>query len=112
MRFRPNVPRHPIALPPTTSSDPSVLAFSLAKAGSSLMFDILQALSREAGLRYFSAEDTLFADNVSANRRAVDIGPVFHRPVIASAGSGTSPLIQSPSSTRARWRSSCAIRAT
>jgi hypothetical protein len=77
MRFRPNVPRHPIALPPTTSGDPSVLAFSLAKAGSSLMFDILQALSREAGLRYFSAEDTLFADNVSANRRAVDIGPVF-----------------------------------
>jgi hypothetical protein len=77
MRFRPDVPSHPVTLPPPMTGDPSVLAFSLAKAGSTLMFDMLKALAPHVGIQYFSAEDMLFADNVSPNRRPGNIGPAF-----------------------------------
>lgn len=77
MRFRPIVPSHTLEPPAATSDDPSVFAFSLAKAGSTLLFDILSVLSPYTGLRYYSAEDALFADNVSANRRPGRIGTPF-----------------------------------
>jgi hypothetical protein len=66
-----------ITLPPPMTGDPSVLAFSLAKGGSSLMFNMLRELAPHAGIQYFAPEDTLFTENVSPNRRPGNIGPVF-----------------------------------
>jgi hypothetical protein len=77
MRFRPNVPSHTLTPPQATADDPSVFAFSLAKAGSTLLYDMLQALTPYAGLTYYSVEDSLFADNVSPNRRPGTIGTPF-----------------------------------
>lgn len=77
MRFRPNVPSHALMPPQATSDDPSVFAFSLAKAGSTLLFDILESLVPYVGLKYYSVEDALFADNVSPNRRPASIGTPF-----------------------------------
>ncbi len=49
----------------------------MAKAGSTLLFDMLRGLSRHVGLTYFSIEDKLFADNQSPTERPTAIGNVF-----------------------------------
>ena len=77
MRFAPITPSHPLTVPPPASDRPSVMAFSLAKAGSTLLYDMLAALAPHAGLAFYSAEDQLFAANVSPNRRPTRIGRVF-----------------------------------
>lgn len=50
----------PIDLPAPGSDQQSVLAFSMAKAGSTLLFNLLHDLAPLAGLAYFSAEDALW----------------------------------------------------
>lgn len=77
MRFTPDTPFQPLTAPPPASDRPSVMAFSLAKAGSTLLYDLLSVLAPEAGLTYFSAEDALFAQDVSVNRRPANVGNVF-----------------------------------
>jgi hypothetical protein len=47
-------------LPPSVSDIPSVFALSLAKAGSTLLFNLLQMLAPAAGARYFSLDDLMF----------------------------------------------------
>ena len=77
LEFTPRRTAHPLALPPAVSDRPSVFAFSLAKAGSTLLYNMLRELAPAAGLTYFSPEDALFAANVGANDRPTDIGDVF-----------------------------------
>ncbi|HEY5238478.1 MAG TPA: sulfotransferase domain-containing protein [Rhizomicrobium sp.] len=78
MRFTPETIKHPIELPPATSSAPSVMAFSFHKGGSTLLFNMLRRLSRNVGFTFYSIDDKLFADNVSAMRRPTDIGDIFN----------------------------------
>ena len=78
MQFRPTPIKHSLSLPPAISSGDSVLAFSFAKAGSTLLYDILHVLSPAAGLVYFSIEDQLFAQNVSPVRRPTQIGNILN----------------------------------
>jgi hypothetical protein len=47
-------------LPPPVSDTPSVFAFSLAKAGSTLMFNLLRGLAPAAGAVFFSLDDLMF----------------------------------------------------
>jgi hypothetical protein len=47
-------------LPPAPSDAPSVVALSLPKAGSTLLYSILQVLAPRAGLAYVSLEDHFF----------------------------------------------------
>jgi hypothetical protein len=77
MQFRPTPIRHGLSVPPPASGASTVLAFSMAKAGSTLLFNILQMLTPHVGLTYFSIEDRLFADNVSPLKRPTSIGNVF-----------------------------------
>ncbi len=53
------------------------MAFSMAKAGSTLLYNMLSQLAPHAGLVYFSIEDQLFAQNVSPTNRPADIGKVI-----------------------------------
>lgn len=70
MRFVHTHPDIPLPeLPPPASEAPSVLAMSLAKAGSTLLYGMLQSLAPHAGLAYFSLEDQLFALGVPPNDR-------------------------------------------
>lgn len=77
MRFRPLIPFVRVELPPAIGAAPSVLAFSMAKAGSTLLYNLLSQLAPARGLVYFSIEDYLFSRNVSPTNRAGDIGDVF-----------------------------------
>lgn len=77
MRFTPAVPYQPLQPPPPASARASVTAFSLAKAGSTLLYDLLSVLAPAAGLTYFSTEDALFAGGVSVNRRPANVGDLF-----------------------------------
>lgn len=77
MQYRPNPIVHALALPAAGGDIPSVMAFSMAKAGSTLLYDMLRNLSRHAGLTYFSIEDKLFADNQSPTHRPTAIGNIF-----------------------------------
>ena len=77
MRFVPNKRVIPLDLPPPTTDRPSVTAFSLAKAGSTLLYNMLSEISGEAGLVYFSVENTLFSQGVGPNERPARIGKVF-----------------------------------
>jgi len=47
-------------LPPPVSDAPSVFAFSLAKAGSTLLFNLLRGLAPSAGSVFFSLDDLMF----------------------------------------------------
>jgi hypothetical protein len=77
LAYRPRLATHRLGLPPAGGDRPSRFAFSLAKAGSTLLYNMLSALAPKAGLVYFSPEDALFAANVGANQRPADIGDVF-----------------------------------
>ena len=78
MRFQPNRIAHRVELAPTGAERPSVFAFSMPKAGSTLLYNMLERLAPLAGLTYFSVEDQLFAENVSPERRPLAIGYPFH----------------------------------
>lgn len=77
MRYVPNKRVIPLALPPPVSDAPSVMAFSLAKAGSTLLYNMLTELSGEAGLVYYSVENTLFGQGVGPNERPARVGKIF-----------------------------------
>jgi len=77
VRFKPKVSSFPVELPPSGGDAPSVLAFSMAKAGSTLLYNMLSKLAPEQDLVYFSIEDFLFSRNVSATNRPGAIGDVF-----------------------------------
>lgn len=77
LRYISNYPRVMLTPPPPASDRESVLAFSLAKAGSTLLYNMLHELAPLAGLTYYSIEDALFAADVSPNRRPALIGNVF-----------------------------------
>jgi hypothetical protein len=77
MKFQPKQIRYNLTVPPAGGEGNSVMAFSLAKAGSTLLYNILRALSPSAGLTYFSVEDQLFSNNVSPTRRPTRVGNIF-----------------------------------
>jgi len=77
VRFKPRVSQVEVQLPPRTSETPSVLSFSMAKAGSTLLYNMLSQLSPEVGAVYFSIEDYLFSHNVSPTNRPGDVGPII-----------------------------------
>jgi hypothetical protein len=66
------------ALPPPFSGAASVFAFSLAKAGSTLLNDLLRVLAPAAGLAFFSLEDEMFARGVPAPLDWPEAARLFH----------------------------------
>lgn len=78
MRFHPEKISHPVRVAQAAGRTPSVFAFSMAKAGSTLLYNILERLAPAAGLTYFSVEDTLFNSDVSPQRRPCLVGQPFH----------------------------------
>ena len=66
-----------VELPESGSEAPSVLSFSMAKAGSTLLYNILSQLAPTQGLVYFSIEDYLFAHNVSPTNRPGGVGKII-----------------------------------
>src|SRR5688572_5062483 len=77
LRFEPVVPPFGVELPFSDGGARSTLAFSMAKAGSTLLYDILRLLSPRVGLHFFSIEDYLFMNNVRSTHRPGNIGDVF-----------------------------------
>jgi hypothetical protein len=77
VQFRPNIPYVPVEAPPPVGGGPSVLAFSMAKAGSTLLYNMLSVLAPDQDLIYFSIEDYLFSRNVSPTNRPGNIGNVM-----------------------------------
>ncbi len=81
LRFQPPSPvrgRDLPRLPPPVSRAASVFAFSLAKAGSTLMYNILRVLAPQAGLVFFSLEDEMFARGVPAPLDWPEAARLFH----------------------------------
>ncbi len=66
-----------ITLPEPGEGGGSVLAFSMAKAGSTLLFDILHDLAPQAGLAYFSPEDALWRVRRDIQPGLIDSAGVF-----------------------------------
>jgi hypothetical protein len=64
-------------LPPPASDAPSVLAFSLPKAGSTMLFDLLARLSPRAGLVYLSLEDWFFAAGIHQLDQPLESASLF-----------------------------------
>jgi hypothetical protein len=79
LRFSPRVTSNFIERPQSLTCCESVLAFSIAKAGSTLLYNLLSEVCGHVGLVYFSPEDSLFAANVSASQRTSDVGDIFSR---------------------------------
>ena len=73
--FSPKEAIYDMALPASVSGKQSVLAFSIWKAGSTLLFEILRAMCRSVELVYFSPDDTLFEDGT--DYRPWNIGRIF-----------------------------------
>ena len=65
----------PLHLPPAGDfTKASVLAFSMAKAGSTLLFEMLRRLSAMAGVAYFEPEAHLFEAGRDPLARPIDLG--------------------------------------
>lgn len=62
---------------PKPGSAPSVLAFSLPKAGSTLLFDLLARLCPHAGLTYVSLEDSFYAAGVHPHDQPLESAELF-----------------------------------
>jgi hypothetical protein len=77
VRFRPRTPHVSVDLPAAIGEGPSVLSFSMAKAGSTLLYNILSQLAPTQGLVYFSIEDYLFSRNVSPTNRPGGVGKII-----------------------------------
>ncbi len=77
MRFEPRTGYAPVHIPSATSERPSVLAFSMAKAGSTLLNNILSRIAPDVDLVFFSIEDYLFSRNVSPTNRPLNIGGII-----------------------------------
>lgn len=65
-------------LPPPVSHAASVFAFALARAGPTLMDNILRVLAPQAGLVFFSLEDEMFARGVPAPLDWPEAARLFH----------------------------------
>jgi hypothetical protein len=75
-RFAPTGIRLP-DLPPPPSDAPSVVAMSLPKAGSTLLFALLQDLSPQAGLAYVSLQDFFFVHGLRLTEQPHEAGTLF-----------------------------------
>lgn len=79
LRLPPPGGRGPLPVPPPpVSHAPSVFAFSLAKAGSTLLNNLLRVLAPQAGLVFFSLEDEMFAAGVPAPLDWPEAARLFH----------------------------------
>jgi hypothetical protein len=96
IRFHPPRIRYPVPAPTVASSTPSVYAFSLHKAGSTLLYNILNELSRAAGLIYYSVPDILYQQNVSDIFRPCDIGEPFRQIGVCYGGFRSFPAFPVP----------------
>jgi hypothetical protein len=65
------------ALPPAPSEAPSVVAMSLPKAGSTLLFALLQDLAPRAGLAYVSLQDFFFVHGLRLGQQPHEAGTLF-----------------------------------
>jgi hypothetical protein len=75
-RFAPTGIRLP-ELPAPGSDAPSVLALSLPKAGSTLLFALLQDLAPQAGLAYVSLQDFFFLNGLRLTEQPHEAGALF-----------------------------------
>ena len=75
LRFEHREVTYGLDLPGSQSQQPSVLAFSIWKAGSTLLYQMLKAMCAAAGLTYFSPDDTLFGKGLLY--RPSNIGHAF-----------------------------------
>jgi hypothetical protein len=64
-------------IPPPASDRASCFAYSLHKAGSTLLFDMLRDLAPHVGLTYFSLEDRLFALGIGHGEKPLTHGDLF-----------------------------------
>jgi hypothetical protein len=65
------------ALPAAPSDAPSVVALSLPKAGSTLLFALLQDLAPKAGLAYVSLQDFFFVAGLRLGQQPHEAGTLF-----------------------------------
>jgi hypothetical protein len=79
VKYEPKISFARIDQPEPMSNAPSVLAFSVAKAGSTLLYNFLTRLAPLADLTYFSIENFLFDKNISATNRPGNIGNIFRK---------------------------------
>jgi hypothetical protein len=94
LRFRPKQFAYTIDVPPSNQDRPSVLAFSLWKAGSSLLYALLSKLCKQGGMTYVGVDDILFRQNVV--ERPVDVGPIFRERGYCYGGFRIFPYYQVP----------------
>jgi len=66
-----------LQLPATQSEMPSVYAFSLHKAGSTLLFNMLMELAPHVGLSYFSIQDQMFINGIAPNANILETAKLF-----------------------------------
>ncbi len=102
MRFRPQVPKVAVELPHGTGNGPSVFSFSMAKAGSTLLYNMLSKLAPSADLTYFSIEDFLFSHNVSPVNRPGYIGDVIRPKGYCYGGFRQYPAFRVPGLNKAK----------
>lgn len=75
-RFAPTGIRLP-DLPSAPSDAPSVVAMSLPKAGSTLLFALLQDLAPQVGLAYVSLQDFFFVNGLRLTEQPHEAGSLF-----------------------------------
>jgi hypothetical protein len=75
-RFTPTGTRLPV-LPDAPSDAPSVVGLSLPKAGSTLLFALLQDLAPHAGLAYVSLQDFFFINGLRQTEQPHEAGSLF-----------------------------------
>jgi hypothetical protein len=100
--YRPRLARMDMTLAERVSDVPSVLAFSLPKAGSTLLNDILQLLRPHVGLEFFSISDELFRKNIAVDQYPSVVGDVFHERGYIYGGFRSFPIYPIPILNRAR----------
>jgi Sulfotransferase domain len=75
LRFRPKQLTASLQLPPASGSSSSVLAFSIWKAGSSLLYSLLREICPHVGLTYFGISEEFFRQNKAD--LPFDVGSVY-----------------------------------
>lgn len=87
---------------PRRPTVPSVLAFSLAKAGSTMLFDLLARLCPHAGLVYVSLEDRFYAAGVDQRDQPLGASSLFHETGYCYGGFRGAPPYEVPILDRVR----------
>jgi hypothetical protein len=75
---------------------PSVFAFALAKAGSTLLYSMLQYISKDVPIDYRSPDDEMFARNISREDRKNYVGDIFFENGFCYGGFRGFPLYEIP----------------